>query len=92
MKIKLYKSAENGELFSATQAYEEIKDDYWEEICSGFLEQQYSYDIISQLFYGGCNFYEDDFDIFTDEFIDDVLSSNYKEVIIEIDDNDIVGN
>lgn len=82
MYIRLYYS-KNHTPIGAAELYTEISNAEHENICKKFLEN----------FGASANeVCEDKFLIFQDEYIDDFVHDNYKCTIIEIDDNDIVGN
>lgn len=89
MKIRFYMD-KDGDCFTSENIRGSIEDFYWEDICESYLQRCASYDIVSQLFFGGCHMYKDDFLEFEDEYINDRIKEDFKEIVLEITDEDIV--
>ena len=89
MKIRFYMD-KDGDCFTSENIRQAIEDFNWEDICTSFLERYASYDIVSQLFFGGGTLFEDDFTEYEEEYIKERIEEDYKVVILEITDEDIV--
>lgn len=89
MTIRIYVD-KDGDLFTSENVRQAVEDSYWEDICTSFLEKYASYDIVSQLFFDDCRLFADDFTEHEEEYIKEIIKKDYKEVWLEITDEDIV--
>ena len=89
MKIRFYMD-KDGNCFTTENIRNSCENLYWEDMCANFLDNYTAYDIVEQLFFEENTISSDDFTEYEWKYINKRLEEDYKEIILEIADEDIV--